>query len=543
MKIISHRQTQWTFGLLVMDVRIILLLWTQVFLKIKGIQWKKTDALLCNILRQSIDAKTLYNIGAYKTCYTLWNQVKKLYTNDIQRLYRVISSIANLKQLGMDISYYGGRMSALKDELISILPKSTNTETSLSKMDRVFMIILLLNLGPDFENIREQILTGAVIPDFDEALAWLLRHTSTATQSMRSEITSNTSVMVSQSLSRGDSRGVRGSNRGRGQRPQCTYCHRFGHTRDRCYQLHGRPLRTTHLTQSFDHSACSSSVSGSSSTPQGVILTPSEYEEYLRHTQAAKSSSIASVAQTGNVSACLSHSSAPWILDTGASDHISGNKDLFSSRTFPSPLPTITLANGSQTIAKGIGSVCPLPSLPLTSVLYVPNFPFNLISISKLTRDLHCVLTFSHNSVTLQDRRSGKTIRIGHESQGLFHLSSPLCSTACTCTEAPLLLHNRLGHPSLSKFRKLVPHFSSLSSLECESCQLGKHTRVWFPKRLDPRTKSPFEFVHTNVWGPSRSTSTLGFRYFVTLIDDYSYLVIFNENSSRVIFYLSKISC
>ena len=85
--------------------------------------------------------------------------------------------------------------------------------------------------------------------------------------------------------------------------------------------------------------------------------------------------------------------------------------------------PTITLANSSQTIAKGIGSVCPLPSLPLTSVLYVPNFPFNLISISKLTRDLHCVLTFSHNSVTLQDQRTRKTIGIGHESQGLFHLS------------------------------------------------------------------------------------------------------------------------
>ena len=48
----------------------------------KRTQWKKTDALLCNILQQSIDVKTLYNIGAYKTCYTLWNQVKKLYTND-----------------------------------------------------------------------------------------------------------------------------------------------------------------------------------------------------------------------------------------------------------------------------------------------------------------------------------------------------------------------------------------------------------------------------------------------------------------------------
>ena len=160
--------------------------------------------------------------------------------------------------------------------------------------------------------------------------------------------------------------------------------------------------------------------------------------------------------------------------------------------------------------------------MPLTFVLYVSNFPFNLISISKLTRDLHCVLTFSHNSVTLQDWSSGKTIGIGHESQGLFHLSSPLCSIACTSTEATLLLHNHLGHPSLSKFQKLVSYFSSLSSLECESCQLGKHTRVLFPKRLDLRTKSPFELVHTDVWGPSRSTFNLGFRYFVTFINDYS---------------------
>ena len=75
-------------------------------------------------------------------------------------------------------------MFALKDELASILPKSTDAKTSQSKMDRVFMIILLLNLRLDIENIREQILTGVVIPNFDEALARLLCHTSTTTQSM-----------------------------------------------------------------------------------------------------------------------------------------------------------------------------------------------------------------------------------------------------------------------------------------------------------------------------------------------------------------------
>ena len=117
----------------------------------------------------------------------------------------------------------------------------------------------------------------------------------------------------------------------------------------------------------------------------------------------------------------------------------------------------------------------------------------------------------------------GKTIGIRHESQGLLHLSSPLCSTACTSTEALLLLHSCLGHPSLSKFRKLVPHLSSLSLLKCELCQLGKHTRVLFPKCLDPRTKSPFDLVHIDAWGPSRSTLNQNYLYLSMLGNNYLY--------------------
>ena len=182
----------------------------------------------------------------------------------------------------------------------------------------------------------------------------------------------------------------------------------------------------------------------------------------------------------------------------------------------------VTLAYGSQTITKGIGSTCPLPSLPLTSVLYVPDSFFNLISISKLTRDLNFLITFSDHSVTLQDWSTVQAIGIGHESQGLFYLSSPSPSTACASMDAFLLIHNRLGHPNISKLQKMVPRFSSLSSIECESCQLGKHTCVSFLKRLDQRTKSHFELFHTDIWGPSRVESTLGFWYFITFIDDYS---------------------
>ena len=68
----------------------------------------------------------------------------------------------------------------------------------------------------------------------------------------------------------------------------------------------------------------------------------------------------------------------------------------------------------------------------------------------------------------------------------------------------------------------MVTRFSILSSLAFESCQLRKHTRVSFPQRLNNRAKSPFELVHTDVWGPCRTAFTLGFQYFVTFIDDYS---------------------
>ena len=88
-------------------------------------------------------------------------------------------------------------------------------------------------------------------------------------------------------------------------------------------------------------------VKGRSSTPSGIILTPNEYKEYLHLTQATKSASLSSITHTSNASACLSHSTGPWILDSGASDHLSNIKDIFSSLTFTSPLPMVTLVNGS----------------------------------------------------------------------------------------------------------------------------------------------------------------------------------------------------
>ena len=130
-------------------------------------------------------------------------------------------------------------------------------------------------------------------------------------------------------------------------------------------------------------------------------------------------------------------------------------------------------------MAKGIGLAYSLPFVPLTSVFYVFDSPFNMISISKLTRNLNCLITFFDNSVTLQDQSTGDVF------EGFFHLSSPSSSAACTSRDTPPLKHSHLGHPNISKFWIMVPCFSSLSSIECELYQLGKHTCVSFSKPLD----------------------------------------------------------
>ncbi|RVW48432.1 Retrovirus-related Pol polyprotein from transposon TNT 1-94 [Vitis vinifera] len=465
--------------------------------EVDRVQWRKIDAQLCSVLWQSVDPRILLHLQAYKTCFKFWTQAKGLYTNDIQRLYKVASAIVHLSQQDLDLSTYIGQIASLKEQFLTVMPLTPDVGAQQTQLDKFFMVLTLIGLRPDLEPIRDQILGSSSVPSLDDVFARLLRISST--QTLPSDSASDSSVLVSQTTSRGG----RSGTRGRGQRPHCTYCNKLGHTRDRCYQLHGRPPRTAHMAQSSDSPLPQPPSSSASQTSQA---------------------SIASVAQPGNASACLTHTSSlgPWILDSGASDHLSGNKDLFSSITTTSDLPTVTLANGSQTVAKGIGLALPLPSLPLTSVLYTPECPFNLISISKITRTLNCSITFSDKFVTLQDRSTGKTIGIGRESQGLYHLTSDSSPAVCISTDAPLLIHNRLGHPSLSKFQKMVPRFSTLSSLPCESCQLGKHTRVSFPKRLNNRAKSPFELVHTDVWGPCRTASTLGFQYFVTFIDDYS---------------------
>ena len=79
-----------------------------------------------------------------------------------------------------------------------------------------------------------------------------------------------------------------------------------------------------------------------------------------------------------------------------------------------------------------------------------------------------------------------------------------------------------MGHPSLSLLKNLYPQFSSLSSLNYESCQYAKLHRVHLSPKVNKRASAPFELVHSNVWGPCPVLSSTRFKYFVTFVHDFS---------------------
>lgn len=154
-------------------------------------------------------------------------------------------------------------------------------------------------------------------------------------------------------------------------------------------------------------------------------------------------------------------------------------------------------------------------------VLYIPDFPFNLLSISKLTKLLNCATIFLFTHCIFQNLKIGKIIGGGHEAGGLYYLdwcgSSSLGASHLFIL--PLQHHCRLGHPSLQNLKSLVLLCCQIESLQCEACQLGKHHRVPFASRHESRVSSPFHLVHYDIWGPINTPSLLGFRYFVTFVD------------------------
>lgn len=107
--------------------------------------------------------------------------------------------------------------------------------------------------------------------------------------------------------------------------------------------------------------------------------------------QPATSASL--LAQNGTSLSALSSQSKiiePWAIDSGATDHMTSCASLFCSYKLSPGNLEIKIADGSFTTVAGTGTINISTCISLKDALHVPKLFCNLISDSKITRDLNC---------------------------------------------------------------------------------------------------------------------------------------------------------
>ena len=107
----------------------------------------------------------------------------------------------------------------------------------------------------------------------------------------------------------------------------------------------------------------------------------------------------------------------------------------------------------------------------------------------------------------------------------LHHLPTVSAATPSRSPSTTLnLWHSRLGHAFVSHIRSLATS-GQLGSVESESfdcvaCQLGKQSALPF-NNSDSISSTPFDLMHSDVWGPVPIPTLGGSHYFVIFVDGY----------------------
>jgi len=273
--------------------------------------------------------------------------------------------VTALKQTSHDMIAHVGKALAAVEELRKFLVADSLEEVN-RKLDKFYMVLILRSLHLNFDHVCDQVLAGDQVPSMDSLITRLLRVPHVSKDENPAD-SMETSAMVA-SRGRGGGCNSRRGRSGRGGCPHCTYYNRMGHTQENCYLLHGFPDKVTHVSRS---------------EKAEFRFFDEEYQEYLK----LKFEKPSNQAQSSSVpcfsTACISQSiegPSPWIFDSGAFDHIYGNKSSFSSFSILKIPHIVTVANGSKVASQGSGQVSLFPSLKLNSVLFIPQCPYNLIS-------------------------------------------------------------------------------------------------------------------------------------------------------------------
>ena len=227
-----------------------------------------------------------------------------------------------------------------------------------------------------------------------------------------------------------------------------------------------------------------------------------------------------------------------WILDTGASGHLVGRKDVFVDGTFETLTGVVSNGiGGAQVTPVGKGTIkilCKSNDKPhwleIPDVQYSPQAGVNLISFNNLWPFIDKMEKLPNGLAFTQGRQSFSAT-IAEDLMTLDMWKDPPCDfqgTAYSINDPKLRLwHERMGHLSETGLRRLQHIATGMDDAQedgrcmCEPCVMGRMTERPHTGTI-AQGRHPLDLISTDVAGPIKVTGHDQSRYWVTCLDDFA---------------------
>ncbi|CDO75139.1 hypothetical protein BN946_scf184772.g6 [Trametes cinnabarina] len=450
-----------------------------------------------------------------KLARTYEGKGKQTVASPISELFRDTLSDDSAMQLQLDAMLH-------KKHLLSTLDQPLD--------DSLVAIAMVISLPPSYSTLCTILMSSDATLSTDKVITSILEQEKL----MQAEAKHST---FAARLGKGNAKHDNKSGKSKGDKPKCAHCKKLGHKKDECRKLKAELAEK----QKSD--------------------TTAEKPRDLNAKVARASDRSAAVLRI-YVADVIEASSVPlasrWIVDSGASAHMSSERVRFCSyRTLRTP-HRVWLGDKRYIHAVGEGSMyldldnCDNPVL-ISRVYHVPELHGNLLSVSCLAASGYTI-AFVENGCRIVSDDNGAKVGSASLRDGLYILNGSTASpesahlaaldpseleneqplTALVATQSRATVgtwHSRLGHLSvdavLRMVRKgMVEGMSLLGESKppatvCTTCLAGKQTRDKIPSASKTIAPRPNYRISSDLM-ESDTCSPLGEKYLDTYIDQYS---------------------
>nr|GEU86765.1 ribonuclease H-like domain-containing protein [Tanacetum cinerariifolium] len=233
-----------------------------------------------------------------------------------------------------------------------------------------------------------------------------------------------------------------------------------------------------------------------------------------------------------------------WITDSGANQHMTDStKDIYNIVDISRLMLIVGHPNGSLAKITAISSLRLTSGIVLFDVLVILEYSVSLLFVNKM---INCkfFVGFDEYKCYIQDLSLRKIVGTGSESGGLYLFDTykfgksinASSNFVFVCHVSNELCHCRLGHHAdqvLSILGTKVGFSKNSQRSPCDMCHKAKQTREPF-SLSDYKSKFLGDMVHCDVWGPYKVVSKDGFRFFLTIVDDFSRAIEFIRSDKNV---------